>query len=242
MKVADLFNGCGGLSLGFDYVEDFELVYALDNWDVACKSYKANFPSVDVDCRDALDVKPSEIPRVDVLIGGPPCQAFSIVNNKSRRTFDSSLVGWFCRVVECQQPKFWIMENVPPLYNFIPSKYHKKIYKMSDYGVPQIRKRVFVGKYNEPLKHPTKAVFPTILATEFKGKSHRNGERLASTLNRKSLIPEAKLVQTFPLDFILYGTLQDQYIQIGNAVPPLMAYRLAEALVNPQQKLLEIEN
>ena len=238
MKVADLFCGCGGFSLGFDYLEDFELVYALDNWDVACKSYGSNFPSVDIDCRDALDVKPQEIPRVDVLIGGPPCQAFSIVNNKSRRSFDSSLVGWFCSIVEYANPKFWIMENVPPLFDFIPAKYHKKIYRLSDYGVPQIRRRVFAGKYNEPKKHPTNTVFPTILATEYKGMSHRNGERLASLLKRKSLIPEAKLVQTFPLDFILCGTLQDQYIQVGNAVPPLMAYRLAEALVNPSQKKL----
>lgn len=42
---------------------------------------------------------------------------------------------------------------------------------------------------------------------------------------RKSLIPEAKLVQTFPLDYYLAGNLREQYIQIGNAVPPLMSYR-----------------
>lgn len=242
MRVADLFCGCGGLSLGFDYVEALELVYALDNWKVACASYKANFPYVDVDCRSALDVKPSEIPSVDVIIGGPPCQEFSVAKEK-RRSFDCSFMGWFCDVVEYQKPKFWIMENVPGIHNFIPSNYYKKIFRMSDYGVPQIRKRLFVGKYNEPHKHPVEILFPSVMATEYKGSSgQRKNSRLCDAFKRRTLIPEAKLVQTFPLDFILCGTLQDQYVQIGNAVPPLMAYRFAEALVNPHQMLLNVSN
>lgn len=54
-KVIDLFCGCGGFSYGFDYFDEhFELTYALDSWEVACRSYKANYPYVDVDCRDAL--------------------------------------------------------------------------------------------------------------------------------------------------------------------------------------------
>jgi len=185
-----------------------------------------------------LNVKASEIPRVDVLIGGPPCQEFSIAK-ETRRSFDSSLIGWFCKVVEYQKPKYWIMENVPPLFDFIPSSYHKKIFKMHDYGVPQIRKRLFTGEYKEPKKERTSVVFPTVMATEYKGSpGSRKNARLYEAFNRKSLIPEAKLIQTFPLDFILQGNLQDQYIQIGNAVPPLMAYRFAEALVNPTQTKL----
>lgn len=229
MKVIDLFCGCGGFSLGFE-MADFEIIYALDNWETACRSYKANFPYVDVDCRDALEVKPSEIPKADVIIGGPPCQEFSIAKEK-RRTFDLTLVNWFLKVVEKLRPKYWIMENVPPLKDLLPNTFKKEIYKMYEYGVPQLRKRLFAGKFIDPKKSPTNIIFPTVVATEYKGLAgNRKRARLASVLRRRCLIPEAKLVQTFPIDYIVYGTLQEQYIQIGNAVPPLMAFKLAEAI------------
>jgi len=247
MKVGDLCCGAGGSSLGFDYLEEFELVYALDNWDVACKSYKVNFPYVDVDCRDALEVKPQEIPKVDVLIGSPPCQEFTIVKERKlgkftpkERTFDLVLTEWFLKVVDYMKPNFWIMENVPSVKNFLNGDYRKEIYRMSDYGIPQIRKRLFAGRFNEPKKEPTKILFPTVI-NEAGGVTYRPpnlGIRLGSVFRRRSLIMEAKLVQTFPLDYILFGNLNEQYQQIANAVPPLMAYRLAEALVNPTQKLL----
>jgi len=243
MKVVDLFCGCGGFSLGFDYLEDFELVYALDNWDVACKSYKANFPRVDVDCRDALEVKPQEIPNVDVIIGGPPCQEFSVAK-ASKRTYDMELVNWFLSIIEQVHPKFWIMENVPPIKPLLRNRYKKKIYKMHEYGVPQLRKRLFYGQYNEPKKEPCKIKFPTVCATEYRGPgSWRSNTgfkeaRLSTVLRRKALQHECLVVQSFPLDYVVCGKMKDRLIQIGNAVPPLFAYRLAEALVNPTQKLL----
>ena len=244
MKVADLFSGCGCFSLGFDYLDDnFELVYALDNWKTACDSYKANFPYADVVCCDALEVKPQEVPNVDVIIGGPPCQEFSVANTKFRfsENPDLSLVNWFLEVVNRQNPKFWIMENVPLLRNYVSGgSYRKEIFRMKDYGVPQIRKRLFAGRYETPRKEPTQIHFPAVCASEWKGIT-KNMRRLADKFKRRCLIPEAKLVQTIPLDFIVLGTLKEQYIQIGNAVPPLMAYRLAEALVNPQQRLLIME-
>ena len=247
MKVADLFCGCGGFSLGFDYLEDFQLVYALDNWKIACDSYKANFPYVDVDCRDALTVKPHEIPKADVIIGGPPCQEFSVAK-ASKRTYDMSLANWFLSVIEKVKPVFWIMENVPPIKPFLSNEFKKKIYRMTDYGVPQLRKRLFFGNYNEPKKERCKIKFPTVCATEYRGPgSWRSNTgfkeaRLSTVLRRRSLEQECLVVQTFPLDFILCGKTKDRLIQVGNAVPPLMAYRFAEALVNPQQQLLAVES
>jgi len=247
MKVVDLFCGCGGFSLGFDYLDqEFELIYGLDNWEAACKSYRANFPYVDVDCRDALEVKPSEIPKADIVIGGPPCQDFTIARAKWRgkytpppRTFDTKLVEWFLEVIDQLKPQAWIMENVPPVAQFLNSKYKKQIFKMSDYGIPQIRKRLFYGQYNDPEKSPTEIRFPTVLGSEHKGgwdyRPPNLGQRLGAVFRRRCLLVEAKLVQTFPLDFIVYGKLKDQYTQIGNAVPPLMAYRLAEAIAHPMQ-------
>lgn len=248
MKVIDLFCGCGGFSLGFDYIHDFELVYALDNWDVSCRSYKTNFPYIDVDCRDALSIKPKEIPKADIIIGGPPCQEFTNIKAHSRgrftppaRTFDTALIQWFMSIVEYVKPKFWIMENVPPVSKVVPTKIFRTILKMTDYGIPQLRKRMFAGKFNIPKKAPCKIRFPTVI-NEGGGVTYRPpnlGIRLGAVFRRRSLLTEIKLIQTFPLDYIIHGKLSERYKQLSNAVPPLMAYRLAEALINPQQKKIK---
>lgn len=247
MTVGDLFSGCGGFSLGFDYLDqNFKLVYALDNWDVACKSYKANFPYVDVDCRNALEIPPKEIPKVDILLSGPPCQEFTIMKTRklgkftpAPRTFGTSLVDWFLSVVEYMKPKFWIMENVPAVKDFVAHKYYKKIYKMSEYGVPQHRKRLFCGLFNKPEKSPCKVFFPTVIneAGGFRYRPPRLGVRLGSVFRRRALIHETKLIQTFPLDFIVCGKLGERYKQIGNAVPPLMSYRFAQAMIKKEERL-----
>jgi len=241
LTVADLLCGCGGFSYGFDYA-GFEIVYGLDNWDVACESFRQNFPKAEVVCQDALTLSADDIPSTDIIIGGPPCQQFSVANLK--KSMDSSLIEWFLKVVMEKEPEYWIMENVP-LAKKVVLEIAKKleieipkmvIYRMHEYGVPQIRKRLFCGRFPEPIKHPINVVFPTVLATEWKGSAgKRQMKRLSWAFNRKSLLPEAKLVQTFPLDFYLAGTLREQYIQIGNAVPPLMAYRLAEAIIDAEQ-------
>jgi len=193
-----------------------------------------------------LEVRPKEIPKADIIIGGPPCQEFTqckaFKRNKAddTRTFDTTLIDWFIEVVRRQDPTFWIMENVPIVKDYLPMSVHKKIYRMSDYGVPQLRKRMFAGVFNEPIKDPTKIIFPTVINEEggFVYRPPNLGFRLGAVFRRRALIQEAKLVQTFPLDFVLYGKLSEQYKQLGNAVPPLMSYRLAEVLINPQQMTL----
>lgn len=230
LKVIDLFCGCGGFTYGFDYFDDvFKVIYALDKWDVACESYSANYPHVDVVCEDALNLKSDDIPDADVIIGSPPCQDFSIANLKRKE--DPTLINWFWKIVEDKRPKYVIMEEVPLAKRYIPKGVKAKIYKMCDYGIPQIRKRLFAGNFPEPTKNPTDVTFPAVIATEYKGSiGDRQIRRLSSVFKRKSLIPEAKLIQTFPIDYYLSGNLKEQYIQIGNAVPPLMSYRLAEAI------------
>ncbi|RLI81691.1 hypothetical protein DRP04_05550 [Archaeoglobales archaeon] len=135
------------------------------------------------------------------------------------------------------------MEEVPLVKKFLPSDIPMvRIYRMCDYGVPQVRKRLFAGKFVEPVKHPVDVVFPAVLATEYKGTAGpRQMKRLSWAFGRKSLIPECKLIQTFPLDYIVYGTLQEQYIQIGNAVPPLMSFRLAEAILMAEEGLVTLD-
>ncbi|WP_456327117.1 DNA cytosine methyltransferase [Archaeoglobus sp.] len=240
LTVVDLFCGCGGFSLGFDYA-GFKIIFALDNWKVACESYQANFPDVEVLCENALNLSPDDIPDADIIIGSPPCQDFSIANLKKK--YDTTLIDWFWDVVREKKPKYVIMEEVPPVKRFLPSDVPMvRIYRMCDYGVPQIRRRLFAGWFVEPAKYPINVVFPAVMATEWKGSSGpRQMARLSSIFRRKSLIPEAKLVQTFPLDYILCGSLKEQYEQIGNAVPPLMSYRLAEAIKLREEGLITLE-
>ena len=240
MRVVDLFCGCGGFSLGFDYA-GFDIIFALDSWETACRSYSENFPHVEVVCEDALNLTPDDIPDADIIIGGPPCQQFSVAN--LRKDYDASLIEWFWEIVREKNPKYVIMEEVPQVRRYLPPNIPMiRIYRMSDYGVPQIRKRLFAGRFVEPVKSPTNIVFPAVLATEWKGSAgDRQMKRLSWAFGRKSLIPEAKLIQTFPLDYYLAGTLKEQYIQIGNAVPPLMAYRLAEAIRMKEEGMLYLE-
>ena len=240
MKVVDLFCGCGGFSLGFEYA-GFEIIFGLDNWKAACESYAANFPNAEIMCADALTLTADDIPNADIIIGSPPCQDFSIANMKKR--YDTRLIDWFWDVVRRKNPKYVIMEEVPLVRSFLPPDVPMvRIYRMCDYGVPQVRRRLFAGWFVEPRKHPVNVIFPTVLATEWKGSAGpRQMKRLAWAFGRKSLIPEAKIIQTFPLDYIVCGTLKEQYEQIGNAVPPLMAYRLAEAIKLRESGLSRLE-
>lgn len=240
--VTDLFCGAGGFSWGF-YMAGFKPIYALDSWDIACSSYKANMRKAQVVCRDALTVDPSEIPDSDVIIGGPPCQAFSTAN--MRHVFQESdldLIRWFLRVVEVKKPKHWIMENVPPVAKYLRGGFMKRMVRMSDYGVPQLRRRCLSGIYVMPRKTPCDVKFPAICATEYKlSPGNRQHTKLSNVFGRIALIPEALMVQTFPLDYQLVGTLKQKYIQVGNAVPPLMAYRLAEAIRKPSKCITDYQ-
>jgi len=228
MKVLDLFCGCGGFSLGFDYA-GFKIVMGIDSWDIACESYSVNFPNTEVLCEDIMKIDHETLPDVDIVIGSPPCQCFSSANLK--KTEDPTLVNRFWEIVEYLNPKWVIMEEVPAAAKYVSDKWIKRVYRMSDYGIPQIRRRLFAGRFIEPNKAPTNIVFPAVLATEYKG-AGGSITRLSDTFGRRSLLPEAMLIQTFPLDYYLAGSLKDRYTQIGNAVPPLMAYRLADAIKN----------
>jgi len=227
--VLDLFCGCGGFSLGFE-AAGFDIVMGVDIWETACKSYAVNFPSATVVCADVLDLDASLLPQVDVVIGSPPCQDFSVANLD--RSEDPVLIDAFWDIVDAIQPEWVLMEEVPFAKKYIPKGWKKKVYWSCDYGVPQIRKRLFAGRFVEPEKHPVEPIFPTVVASEYKGVSSRDRGRLSDLFGRKATIHEMLLVQTFPLDYFVAGeTLEDIYRQIGNAVPPVLAYHFAKAIM-----------
>lgn len=165
----DLFSGAGGFSLGFDNM-GFKNIFSLDNESSFCKTYKKNFPKHFLIEKDIIKLTKEDIKKiignkkVDVIIGGPPCQGFSIAGNIGRRFIDdprNHLFKEFIRIVDIIKPSFFIMENVARLYTHnngktkdeIISKFRDigyyvecKILNSVDYEVPQIRRRViFIG-------------------------------------------------------------------------------------------------
>lgn len=180
LKAIALFAGAGGLSTGFE-MAGFDVLVASDVWEPVMQTYEYNHPKTTFILKDicklsgtemlkAAGLKPGE---VDVLIGGPPCQGFSLANQQSRflDNPNNRLFKEFIRIVEEIQPKWFLMENVVGLLkmdkglirseiirlleerNYIVND---KVLKATDYGVPQIRERIFfVGnKEGIPFKYP----------------------------------------------------------------------------------------
>lgn len=163
--VIDLFCGCGGLSKGFENA-GFEILLGVDNWPNALMSFSANHPRSEVYLADLLVEQPAKIlnrfnligRKVDVIIGGPPCQGFSIAGKRNENDPRNKLYKSFFKFVKEIKPRAFVMENVPNILSISGGKLKEKIirefedlgytvsYKIltaSDYGVPQNRKRVF---------------------------------------------------------------------------------------------------
>lgn len=163
MRVASLFCGCGGLDFGFKKA-GFELVWSNDFDKYAVESYNANF-SHDAICADINEINLDDIPEHDVLIGGFPCQPFSMMGQK--KGFEDKRGTLFFRVIDIIEnqgkrggkPKVVVLENVRNLlkhnggetYNVIRTELEHQGYKVfssvinsADYGVPQVRNRVYI--------------------------------------------------------------------------------------------------
>ena len=111
-KVVGLFSGCGGLDLGFKRA-GFDVIWANDFDKDSVKTYKNNIGNHIV-LGDITKIKSNEIPsKFDVLLGGFPCQGFSVANNKrsikDKRNF---LYLEMLRVIKDKKPKFFVAENV----------------------------------------------------------------------------------------------------------------------------------
>lgn len=110
VKVISLFSGSGGLDLGFLETGKFEIIYANDFNYQACETYTHNIGNHIV-CEDISKLK--NLPKADVIIGGPPCQGFSTANPS--RSFDdprNQLFKEYARIIKEVQPKVFLMENV----------------------------------------------------------------------------------------------------------------------------------
>ena len=346
----DLFCGAGGLSKGF-MDAGCNVVLGIDFDEPSLTTFKHNHGSADAmkldlfnhdniyKIKEYLDNKNI---KLDVLIGGPPCQGFSLAGKRDEFDKRNVLYSAMVKTAKLIKPKVVVLENVPgmiTLYDGIGAKrvmkdfsdlgynMNAKILYAPDYGVPQIRRRVvFVGilngknkfeypkpklskdeyitckeaiddlpslendddysidtirdyisepnsdyeklmrknstkVYNHvPTKHTEKTIknisripdggsykdLPPDEAKNFK--YHESLKRFRSDkpsltidtghrthfhykYNRIPTVRESARLQSFPDDFIFYGNKQDQFKQVGNAVPPLLGQAVAEKII-----------
>jgi DNA (cytosine-5)-methyltransferase 1 len=175
IKVVDLFSGAGGLSIGFNS-KPFRILFGVEHDKWAAQTYSANFdhPMLHKDIRELdVDELVKTYGTADVVIGGPPCQGFSMAGKRDSNDPRNSLFMDYLRFVKAFKPKYFVMENVPGILtmktadktlvvDIIQSEVSKIGYKLKwkvllacDYGVPQKRKRVIFLGWREDVDEPS---------------------------------------------------------------------------------------
>jgi len=158
MKVVSLFSGAGGLDLGFIWA-GHTIVWANDLFEDAVKTYRLNIGDHIV-LNNIYDVQSDNIPDCDIVIGGFPCQGFSVANTGRHEDDErNKLYLEMIRVIKDKSPKFFLAENVKGIlsigkgqvFNNILNDFSSLGYRVSyqlvnsaDYGVPQRRQRVLI--------------------------------------------------------------------------------------------------
>lgn len=158
LTLVDLFAGCGGMTEGFR-VEGFRPVGAVE-WDLhAAATYAANFGEDHVFRGDIAEWRDTDVPEVDVVVGGPPCQGFSNLGTRDPSDPRNALWREYVRVVLAARPKIFVIENVDRFARshefalLLAEVKHGRLgdYEVTwdvldaaDYGVPQHRRRTIV--------------------------------------------------------------------------------------------------
>lgn len=171
--VVDLFSGAGGLTYGF-VENNYKILFGVEHDNNAAKTYSANYdhPMINQDITkldaDELVLKYG---KCDVIIGGPPCQGFSMAGKRDNKDPRNSLFMDYLRFVKAFEPKYFVLENVPGIltmktatnelvkdiickevHNLGYSIKYQKLYA-PDFGIPQKRRRViFLGWRNDQIE------------------------------------------------------------------------------------------
>ena len=228
LRVLDLFSGCGGLSLGFS-AAGFEIAAAIENDPTAAASHGANFhaddPSHAAD-RNIISTAPAQLVRTlklgsvaeafDVVIGGPPCQAFARVGRSKLREIEAhpeafrhdpraTLYTPYLRYVKSCRPLAILMENVPDAMNFGGHNVPEEVCEVLEnlgyvsaytllnaafYGVPQTRERMFLIAYHREIAEHVSFPAPTHWVDLPRG--YEGSRRVAlKVLSNSNLFPQA---------------------------------------------------
>lgn len=178
MKIIDLFCGIGGLSLGFEQ-SGFDVLYAVDMWEDAVKTYNHNRKDKVARVMSVEDFNNEVLPhlasenKITGIIGGPPCQGFSTVGKREIDDPRNKMYLEFYKAVKLANPEFFVIENVKGMLTLNKGAFVKdllerfgenglgysisyKLLNAADYGIPQNRYRVFyVGIKNKKFEFPT---------------------------------------------------------------------------------------
>jgi DNA (cytosine-5)-methyltransferase 1 len=174
----DLFAGAGGMSLGFEQA-GFDIVAAVEIDPIHCATHEYNFPDTTTICASVIDLTGDEIRRraklgtkdIDVVVGGAPCQGFSLMGKRAFEDPRNQLVFHYVRIVQELKPKYCVFENVRGLtlgkhvqfleelivalgaagYDVLTPY---QVLNAADYGVPQDRRRLFLVGTRTGLKAP----------------------------------------------------------------------------------------
>lgn len=269
-KYIDLFSGIGGFHLGLSKCGG-ECVLASEIDETAIETYIKNYSITPLG--DITNIKISDIPEFELLCAGFPCQSFSNVGKKCGfKDPRGALFFQVSRILKGCKPKAFLLENVKGLLSHDNGKtfqiikkeltdcgyrVYYKLLEAKDYGVPQIRKRVFIvgirNDINIEFEYPKPIKCKKKLSDIMHGETGREyaftiriGGRHSGIDNkfnwdcyrvngvpRYIKIEECLELQGFPRDFFLAGNESKQFKQVGNAVPTV----IVEAIGKQLQKL-----
>lgn len=164
MKVGSLFSGIGGIDLGFEQA-GFEIAWANEKDPAACKTYRHNFPDINLIEGDIQDLDPEKLDDIDVLVAGFPCQPFSVMGyQRGFKDPRGNLFFEIARFVDVKRPRFVLLENVQNLmehdngktflviYNTLAQFGYSVKYKVinaTDVNIPQNRARIFIVAFRD---------------------------------------------------------------------------------------------
>ncbi|AQX09349.1 DNA cytosine methyltransferase [Elizabethkingia anophelis] len=166
MKIVSFFAGAGGLDLGFEQA-GFDVIWANEYDKEIWDTYERNHKNTILDKRSIVDIPSNEVPDCDGIIGGPPCQSWSEAGSKKGISDKrGQLFFEFMRILADKKPKFFLaenvsgmllsthkdsLENIKQMFKEIGYELSFEMLNVSNYGVPQDRKRVFFVGYRKDL-------------------------------------------------------------------------------------------
>ena len=170
-NVVDLFCGAGGFSLGLKDTNRFNSILANDIDMDMCEAYSLNFPETKILSKSISDLDFLSIKKennIDVVVGGPPCQAYSLSGKRLKNDPRANLFLEYFRAIKVIRPRIFVYENVKGLFSYKKGKtfyqlreiFEKIGYALSinlvnalNYGVPQSRERIFIIGYKKGLNY-----------------------------------------------------------------------------------------